>query len=63
MAAALKAALFAKREPCVIGRTAYPAYCLTTIGESHILISGGGGAAKTGVPNRIDVYLVCSLID
>ncbi|KAL3090644.1 hypothetical protein niasHT_023489 [Heterodera trifolii] len=35
-----------------------PAYCLRGIGCRHILIGGGGGSAKTGVPNQIQLFLL-----
>ena len=30
----------------------YPPYCIKWIGEKHFLVGGGGGASKTGVPNK-----------
>lgn len=34
-----------------------PAYCLRGIGSRHILVGGGGGSAKTGVANQLQVGL------
>uniref|UniRef100_A0A914H7Q5 Uncharacterized protein n=1 Tax=Globodera rostochiensis TaxID=31243 RepID=A0A914H7Q5_GLORO len=35
-----------------------PSYCLRGIGCRHILVGGGGGSAKTGVPNQIQLFLL-----
>ena len=36
-----------------------PAYCIKTLGSRHIIIGGGGGSAKTGVLNKLEViYLL-----
>ncbi len=32
-------------------RVDFPAYCVSAITDRHILVGGGGGAAKTGVKN------------
>lgn len=31
----------------------FPLYCCDTLDESHIVVAGGGGASKTGVPNTV----------
>ena len=46
-----------------LARCSIPAYCLRSIGDRHILIAGGGGSAKTGVPNEIQVVIFLLLID
>jgi prolactin regulatory element-binding protein len=33
-----------------------PAYCLRVLGDRHLLVAGGGGSAKTGVRNEIQVF-------
>lgn len=40
------------------GGLLYPIYAVDTIGHDFIAVAGGGGASKTGVPNRIDVISV-----
>ena len=45
-----------------LARSSISAYCLRSIGDRHILIAGGGGSAKTGVPNEIQVVLFFLLI-
>lgn len=41
----------------VVFETPYPLYCIRTLGDRHILVAGGGGQAKTGVPNRLEIFL------
>ncbi|KAK6165624.1 hypothetical protein SNE40_022517 [Patella caerulea] len=41
---------------CLLANTDFPVYCVRSLGDSHFLIAGGGGQAKTGVPNAIEVY-------
>ncbi|KAG5446841.1 hypothetical protein CSKR_114367 [Clonorchis sinensis] len=33
----------------------YPIYAVDIVGRNAVVVAGGGGAVKTGVPNRIDV--------
>ncbi|KAF5401650.1 hypothetical protein PHET_04839 [Paragonimus heterotremus] len=33
----------------------YPLYAVDVVGRSSLVVAGGGGAVKTGVPNRMDV--------
>lgn len=47
-----------KEQSKVAGTCSIPAYCIRTIGSRHILIGGGGGSAKTGVLNQIQLYLL-----
>ncbi|CAI5438221.1 unnamed protein product [Caenorhabditis angaria] len=47
-----------KKNPPIIGNSGIPAYCLKKIGSRHILLAGGGGAAKTGVKNEIETHLL-----
>ncbi|VDO27044.1 unnamed protein product [Onchocerca flexuosa] len=44
--------------PRVIVRCSSPAYCVQVVGSRHILLGGGGGASKTGVPNNIQTLLL-----
>jgi len=37
--------------------TSFPMFCVRFVGDRHVLVAGGGGQAKTGVPNSIDVFL------
>jgi Flp pilus assembly CpaF family ATPase len=39
----------------VAAECSIPAYCVKTVGSRHILIGGGGGSAKTGVLNQLQV--------
>jgi prolactin regulatory element-binding protein len=32
-----------------------PAYCIKTLGSRHVIIGGGGGSAKTGILNKLEV--------
>lgn len=41
----------------VIAGTDYPLYTICSLDPRHFLVAGGGGEAKTGVPNAI----VCDL--
>ncbi len=36
----------------IAGTVSYPPYCIKWIGGKHFLVGGGGGGAKTGVPNK-----------
>ena len=38
--------------------TNFPLYAVNVLDREHFLIAGGGGAAKTGVPNA----LVCAIV-
>ncbi|VDK70974.1 unnamed protein product [Litomosoides sigmodontis] len=42
----------------VVARCSSPAYCVQVVGSRHILLGGGGGASKTGVPNNIQTLLL-----
>ncbi|EJD74274.1 hypothetical protein, variant [Loa loa] len=47
-----------KGGPHIIARCSSPIYCVQVIGSRHILLGGGGGASKTGVPNNIQTLLL-----
>ncbi|XP_029192521.2 LOW QUALITY PROTEIN: prolactin regulatory element-binding protein-like [Acropora millepora] len=36
--------------------TNFPLYAVNTLDREHFLIAGGGGSAKTGVPNAMNIY-------
>ena len=38
--------------------TNFPLYAVNVLDKDHFLIAGGGGAAKTGIPNA----MVCSFL-
>ncbi|XP_062576650.1 prolactin regulatory element-binding protein-like [Saccostrea cucullata] len=42
----------------LLARSDFPLYAVKALDERHFLVAGGGGAAKTGVPNAIEVYEV-----
>lgn len=37
----------------LVGRVDLPLYSINVISERHIVVTGGGGTAKTGVANKI----------
>ena len=39
--------------------TNFPLYAVNVLDREHFLIAGGGGAAKTGVPNALVCSVVC----
>ena len=43
-------------KPVLLARLDFPPYCMKVVSERHILVAGGGGSSKTGVPNCIDIY-------
>uniref|UniRef100_F1L5W7 Prolactin regulatory element-binding protein n=1 Tax=Ascaris suum TaxID=6253 RepID=F1L5W7_ASCSU len=47
-----------KKQPPIIAQCSAPAYCVKSVGSRHILLAGGGGAAKTGVANHIETLLL-----
>uniref|UniRef100_A0A0K0FAJ1 Prolactin regulatory element-binding protein (inferred by orthology to a human protein) n=1 Tax=Strongyloides venezuelensis TaxID=75913 RepID=A0A0K0FAJ1_STRVS len=47
-----------KPPPQIIAKSSGPVYAIKTIGSRHFIIGGGGGAAKTGVPNEIELFLM-----
>ncbi|EDV23524.1 Prolactin regulatory element-binding protein [Trichoplax sp. H2] len=36
--------------------TDYPLYAISTLDDHHIVLAGGGGSARTGVPNALEIY-------
>lgn len=40
----------------VLAKTNYPLFCVRAISDRHILVGGGGGEAKTGIPNACEIY-------
>uniref|UniRef100_A0A914RNP9 Uncharacterized protein n=1 Tax=Parascaris equorum TaxID=6256 RepID=A0A914RNP9_PAREQ len=47
-----------KKRPPIIAQCSTPIYCVKSVGSRHILLAGGGGAAKTGVANHIETLLL-----
>lgn len=48
--------LFSSPKPIdVLSEASYPLYAVKAIGSRHVLVGGGGGAAKTGVGNGMEV--------
>lgn len=41
--------------------TDYPLYAICTLDDHHIAVAGGGGSARTGVPNAL-VYRTAKLL-
>ena len=39
-----------------LATTDFPLYALSVVGDRHVLVAGGGGSAKTGVVNAIDIF-------
>ena len=42
----------------VLARFDFPLYTLQFIDDKHFLVAGGGGGAKTGIPNAVEVYTI-----
>ncbi|XP_041358183.1 prolactin regulatory element-binding protein-like [Gigantopelta aegis] len=42
----------------LLANTDFPLYAVRALGDRHFLVAGGGGQAKTGVPNAIEIYEV-----
>lgn len=40
----------------LFARVDFPTYSMTMISPRHILVAGGGGAAKTGVKNGFEIF-------
>ena len=40
----------------LLARVNYPIYVCKVLTERHILVAGGGGQAKTGISNAIEIY-------
>jgi len=40
----------------VLARFDFPLYTLQFIDDKHFLVAGGGGGAKTGIPNAVEVF-------
>ncbi|KHJ43454.1 WD domain, G-beta repeat protein [Trichuris suis] len=45
-----------RNEGMIQWRTNFPMYGVKALGEHHIVVAGGGGHSKTGVPNCLEVY-------
>ncbi|XP_045582062.1 guanine nucleotide-exchange factor SEC12 [Procambarus clarkii] len=39
-----------------VASVTFPSYCVTAVSGRHVVVGGGGGAAKTGIRNQFDVY-------
>lgn len=37
--------------------TTFPMFCVRFLGDRHLIVAGGGGQAKTGVPNSMEIFL------
>ncbi|EEC05401.1 conserved hypothetical protein, partial [Ixodes scapularis] len=40
----------------LLARLNFPLYSLNVLTERHILVTGGGGKSRTGIPNKIEIY-------
>jgi len=50
----------------VLCKLNFPLYCCQALDASTCLVSGGGGAAKTGVPNIVVsslLRILCSIVN
>lgn len=47
-----------RQRPPVIAASECPIYGVAPIGGHHILVAGGGGQARSGVPNLLEVFLL-----
>ncbi|XP_055941497.1 prolactin regulatory element-binding protein-like [Argiope bruennichi] len=48
--------MFSKKQNQLLARVNFPLYTVHCLTERHILVAGGGGSAKTGIPNVIQIY-------
>lgn len=48
--------MFSKRHNQLLARVNFPLYAVHILTERHILVAGGGGSAKTGIRNVIEIY-------
>lgn len=55
------------RQSELIANTDFPLYAVRMLGERHFVIAGGGGQAKTGIPNSMvsqyswKIFEVCGI--
>ena len=40
----------------LMARVNFPPYVVQIVGERYFLVAGGGGSAKTGIKNIIEIY-------
>ncbi|XP_037529939.1 prolactin regulatory element-binding protein isoform X2 [Rhipicephalus sanguineus] len=40
----------------LLARVNFPLYSINAITERHVLVAGGGGKSRTGIPNKIEIY-------
>jgi len=45
-----------------LASTDFPLYTFRMVGDRHFLVAGGGGAAKTGVPNAMVRLFMCTMV-
>lgn len=43
-------------ESNLLARVNFPPYCVKTLTERHLLVAGGGGQARTGIKNCIEIF-------
>lgn len=43
----------APKKGSLLATTKYPLYTVRALDHNHFLVAGGGGQAKTGIPNAI----------
>lgn len=48
--------MFSKKHNQLLARVNFPLYAVHILTERHILVAGGGGSAKTGILNVIEIY-------
>lgn len=53
-----KAAAAAVREGSLSHPLSFPAFSVDWVDGSRLVVTGGGGASRTGVPNGVWLYLV-----
>uniref|UniRef100_A0A914V7Q9 Prolactin regulatory element-binding protein n=1 Tax=Plectus sambesii TaxID=2011161 RepID=A0A914V7Q9_9BILA len=46
-----------RQAPPVVASCQFPPYCIQMLGSRHVLLAGGGGAAKTGVANQLNGFI------
>ncbi|XP_013399942.1 prolactin regulatory element-binding protein isoform X2 [Lingula anatina] len=53
-----------KKKGLLLGHLEFPPYAVNAVGDRHFIVAGGGGTAKTGVPNAFEIFqLRCDRAD
>ncbi|RUS87815.1 hypothetical protein EGW08_004414 [Elysia chlorotica] len=47
----------------LLAHTDFPLYVVQSLDDKHFIVGGGGGQAKTGIPNAIEVYKISPAVN